>query len=220
METRHDEETGAFHFTHRHSHPLMLSGTTHTYTYTNTHTYPHATEAWTRATLSHASSTHTRPLLPPTPPTACVGEYIVSGAGELHLEVCLSDLSKLLDGWKLDVSEPAVAYREGSCMCVLFMMCVHTCCCYRERSQLCCCGQVCVCVCVRAWVCECILVCIVKSRSCIVVCLYTALPPPRHSHNRNPRAAICTPRANTHPDTDCALISIQRSPRDRLLQLL
>jgi elongation factor 2 len=40
------------------------------------------------------------------------GEHIVAGAGELHLEICLSDLEDFMKGTKLRINEPVVSYRE------------------------------------------------------------------------------------------------------------
>jgi elongation factor 2 len=41
------------------------------------------------------------------------GEHVVSGAGELHLEICLRDLEdRLVNGAKLRISKPVVSYRE------------------------------------------------------------------------------------------------------------
>eukprot|EP00798_Chlamydomonas_sp_ICE-L_P019978 gene19978-26689_t len=41
------------------------------------------------------------------------GEHIIAGAGELHLEICLSDLQNdFMGGAELRVSEPVVAFRE------------------------------------------------------------------------------------------------------------
>jgi elongation factor 2 len=40
------------------------------------------------------------------------GEYIVAGAGELHLEICLKDLQDDFTGIELKISEPVVALRE------------------------------------------------------------------------------------------------------------
>ena len=41
------------------------------------------------------------------------GEHIITGAGELHLEICLKDLQEhYMDGAKLRISEPVVSFRE------------------------------------------------------------------------------------------------------------
>jgi len=41
------------------------------------------------------------------------GEHIIAGAGELHLEICLSDLQNdFMGGAEIRVSEPVVAFRE------------------------------------------------------------------------------------------------------------
>merc|ERR1712080_147840 len=40
------------------------------------------------------------------------GEHIVAGTGELHLEICLSDLQNDHAGIPLRISDPVVAYRE------------------------------------------------------------------------------------------------------------
>jgi len=41
------------------------------------------------------------------------GEHIIAGAGELHLEICLKDLTEdFMGGAPLHVSEPVVSYRE------------------------------------------------------------------------------------------------------------
>jgi elongation factor 2 len=41
------------------------------------------------------------------------GEHIIAGAGELHLEICLSDLQNdFMGGAPIKVSEPVVAFRE------------------------------------------------------------------------------------------------------------
>lgn len=40
------------------------------------------------------------------------GEHIIAGAGELHLEICLSDLQDEFTGIELIVSDPVVAFRE------------------------------------------------------------------------------------------------------------
>lgn len=40
------------------------------------------------------------------------GEHIISGAGELHLEICVSDLNEFVGGVELKVSQPAVSFRE------------------------------------------------------------------------------------------------------------
>lgn len=41
------------------------------------------------------------------------GENIIAGAGELHLEICLSDLqNEYMNGAEIKVSEPVVSYRE------------------------------------------------------------------------------------------------------------
>jgi len=45
--------------------------------------------------------------------TAKTGEHIVSGAGELHLEICLKDLrEQYLNGAEINVSEPIVSFAE------------------------------------------------------------------------------------------------------------
>mmetsp|Transcript_1181 Transcript_1181/g.2255 ORF Transcript_1181/g.2255 Transcript_1181/m.2255 type:complete len:594 (+) Transcript_1181:750-2531(+) len=42
------------------------------------------------------------------------GEYIIAGAGELHLEICLKDLKDdFLKGVELKISDPIVPYRES-----------------------------------------------------------------------------------------------------------
>lgn len=42
------------------------------------------------------------------------GEYIIAGAGELHLEICLKDLKDdFLKGIELKISDPVVPYRES-----------------------------------------------------------------------------------------------------------
>nr|BAS01493.1 translation elongation factor EF2 [Lotharella vacuolata] len=42
------------------------------------------------------------------------GEYIIAGAGELHLEICLKDLrDDFLKGIELKISDPIVPYRES-----------------------------------------------------------------------------------------------------------
>ncbi len=53
----------------------------------------------------------------PTPQVQCVieetGEHIIAGAGELHLEICLSDLQNdFMGGAEIRVSEPVVSFRE------------------------------------------------------------------------------------------------------------
>jgi elongation factor 2 len=41
------------------------------------------------------------------------GEHIIAGAGELHLEICLSDLQNdFMGGAEIKVSEPVVSFRE------------------------------------------------------------------------------------------------------------
>ena len=40
------------------------------------------------------------------------GQYIVAGAGELHLDVCLRDLEKIYAGVHIRRSEPIVSYKE------------------------------------------------------------------------------------------------------------
>ena len=41
------------------------------------------------------------------------GEHIVAGVGELHLEICLNDLKKFMNGAELKVSPPVVPFRES-----------------------------------------------------------------------------------------------------------
>ncbi|KAH7905997.1 elongation factor [Hygrophoropsis aurantiaca] len=44
--------------------------------------------------------------------SAATGEYIVAGAGELHLKMCLKDLQDSYAGVPLNISSPTVGYRE------------------------------------------------------------------------------------------------------------
>ena len=40
------------------------------------------------------------------------GEYIIAGAGELHLEICLNDLQRYMGECKINIKEPVVSYCE------------------------------------------------------------------------------------------------------------